>query len=128
MKRKITQLIVEGKAVAFESLIYPDDGKDQFKLIIKSLGKYPDIVNRIINRLVVWSEQGIPPNTLKFRFERDHIFAIREEFVRIYGFFDTSRKFIIANGVIKKQNKANPTELNKAVSFRNYYMEQVKKS
>lgn len=63
-----------------------------------------------------------PINREKFVCEEDDIFAIKSHQIRLYGFWDKDYEFILTNGAIKKQDKANPNDLQKAKNVRQEYL------
>ena len=58
--------------------------------------------------------------------EREGIFAIKhkQDQVRIYCFYDDKSIIVLAHGVIKKTQKADPKILRKCIDLKNKYFQQ----
>ncbi|ACL03294.1 protein of unknown function DUF891 [Desulfatibacillum aliphaticivorans] len=69
----------------------------------------------LVNRI---ADHGKIMNIEKFKHEEDGIYAIKSGQVRIYCCFHGKKVVLLTNGAIKKQNKANPADLEKAKKIR----------
>jgi len=73
----------------------------------------------------IWyiAHHGPPIRQDKFNSEGDKIYAIKDESVRIYCFFDKDSLILLTNGVIKKKRKADPTDLKRAKKIRQLFLD-----
>jgi mRNA-degrading endonuclease RelE of RelBE toxin-antitoxin system len=83
--------------------------------------------DRILQKINYIADNGPPKNEEKFRYEGDGIYAIKQNQVRIYCFFDSGKMIILTHGFMKKDKKANPNQLEKAKNIKNYYFKYLKK-
>jgi mRNA-degrading endonuclease RelE of RelBE toxin-antitoxin system len=67
------------------------------------------------------ADNGPPQRKSRFNSEGDQIYAIKEDEVRIYCFFDEG-SILLTNGVIKKKQKADPVDLKRAKTLRKAYL------
>jgi len=63
-------------------------------------------------------------NTEKFRYEGNDIFAFKPQPDRFLCFFVTGRKIVVTNGFRKKSRKLPGREKEKAIRYRNDYIER----
>ena len=69
------------------------------------------------------AENGIPSNTERFVHEEDQIYAIKDFQIRIYCFRHKRSLLILTHGTVKKQDKANPEDLERAKRLRSEFLE-----
>ena len=113
----------------FEIEIYRTaDGKSQLddfvnKMDIKTRAKY-------ISYVELLEQRG---SFLRMPYSKcleEGIFELRIDvfgkFTRILYFFIKGRRIILTNGFIKKANKTPPGEIEKAIKYRNDYLERTK--
>lgn len=113
-----TRLIAEGAELSIHALV--EGGRSHFEQFFAQLptpskGKLRALFDFIANN-------GAPRNPEKFRHEEDGIFAIKQNQIRVYCFFDAGRMIIVTHGTLKKRQKANPEELKRAKRLREEYL------
>lgn len=101
------QTIVEGDRSPFERFFaeLSDESKGRLRALLESI-----------------ANKGAPRNVTKFRHEEDGIFAIKQDQIRVYCFFDSGRLIVVTHGVLKKRQKANPEDLKRAKRLREEYL------
>lgn len=109
--------IADGRKLSVWEIVI-DQTSEVAKLYQTLLEKEKRTLTAKINSI---AENGVPKNIEKFRHEGDGIFAIKQNQIRIYCFFDHDKMIVLTHGFIKKSQKADPKQLNKAVRIREKY-------
>lgn len=65
-------------------------------------------------------------NTTKFNYEGDQIYAFKPQAERFLCFFFSGKKLIITNAFRKKQQKLPKAEKDKALKYKNDYINRIK--
>ncbi len=80
---------------------------------------------RVMAHLKSLAESGPPRNTERFAHEEDQIYAFKDFQVRIYCFFHREKLIVLTHGTIKKQDKADREDLERAKRLRKEYQESL---
>ncbi len=108
--------IVEGK-ITFYVYVNNKTVRCNVTKFVDSLEQEQKI--KFIKRIRRWSDKGeIPSNEEQFKHEQGKIFALKLGQVRIYGFYKGKMEFVFTNGCLKKTDKADSSELDRAEEFR----------
>ena len=78
--------------------------------------------NILISKIYSIAENCPPHNREKFRNEGDNIYAIKQNQIRVYCFFDQGKMIILTHGFMKNSRKADPEQLIKAKKIREKYL------
>lgn|GEM_PF-774469 len=114
----ITQLITRGARLSILAIV--DDGRSQFEQFFAGLP--PPSKGKLRALFDFIAKNGAPRNIEKFRHEEDGIYAIKQNQIRVYCFFETGQMIIVTHGTLKKRQKANPKDLKRAKRLREEYL------
>ncbi|MGA2731962.1 MAG: type II toxin-antitoxin system RelE/ParE family toxin [Syntrophobacteraceae bacterium] len=108
------KIIAEGEK--FTICEIEQDGTSTLKNFFKTLTEEQQAAISSAIKFIV--DNGPPHRKTKFSPEGGQIYAIKENGIRIYCFFDRESQIVLTNGVIKKKRKADPNDLKRAKTLR----------
>lgn len=95
------------------------DQVSEFRKLVQTLSKKEKRI--LFSKIESIANHGPLKNEEKFKHEGDGIYAIKQNQIRIYCFFDQDKIFVLTHGFIKKSQKADPKQLSKAINIRAKY-------
>jgi hypothetical protein len=113
-----TRLITQGAAFSIHAIM--EGGRSHFEQFFAGLPTRTKGKLRALFDFI--AKNGAPRNPEKFRHEEDEIFAIKQNQIRVYCFFDAGRMIVVTHGTLKKRQKANPEDLKRAKRLREEYL------
>jgi phage-related protein len=82
--------------------------------------------NVLLAKITTIADHGPLRNEEKFRHEGEGIYAIKQNQIRVYCFFEQDRMIVLTHGFIKKSKKVDPKQLSKAIRIREEYYVQYR--
>jgi phage-related protein len=82
---------------------------------------------KMIQRLNIIAENGLPKNEEQCRFVGDGVFEIKTHGVRLFAFHDGAKLIIVSHGMEKGTKKVQDQEIQRAKSLKREYLQEKQK-
>ncbi|MGC3974146.1 MAG: type II toxin-antitoxin system RelE/ParE family toxin [Nitrospira sp.] len=102
----IKQLLYSG--LKLDIYVLEEDGVSRVSDFIEELPSAE--LSKVSHLIDVLKDHGPPCNDQKFRNEGNNIYALKTTNVRIYGFFDGKKSFVLAVGFLKNKQGGKKVE------------------
>jgi len=114
--------IAEGKKITVWEIV--KNQTSEFRELVSKLSTKEK--NVLLAKITTIADHGPLRNEEKFRHEGEGIYAIKQNQIRVYCFFEQDRMVVLTHGFIKKSKKADPKQLSKAIKIREEYYAQYR--